>query len=210
MSGHQTEREKLRGMTFAEKRWYIWTYYKAHIFALVVLAFLVGGFINRQLNPPTQEFLYVVWLGPIASFGQLIDLADALEIIVEDPERQAVFISDFTETEDRRLNANLRERFSFFLQAGDFDMFITTRQGAYELAGQRFIRPVDEVVQGMNIEHLLLAIEPEEEMLAVSLAGSPLLYELGIEASDIYMCVVVNTRRVERVAKALEVLLYGA
>jgi len=211
----KTEWAKLREMNFAEKRWYVWEYYKFQIFGFFVIVFIIGSIINSRLNPRPDEYLYIGWIGISAAPFQLSDLAGELSVIVEDTERQIVVITDYSMTENNQVNRALQTRFMALIQIGAMDAFITTREGFEGLYEEGFIRHVDEVINYSEVvlEERLLAINDEEappQFYAISIEGSPLLEQLGIESSDAYLCVILNTQRFCAIAKALEVLIYGA
>ncbi|MDR0271870.1 MAG: hypothetical protein LBI27_00935 [Clostridiales bacterium] len=208
----QTEIKKLREMNFAEKRWYIWEYYKFHIGGLIVLFFIMVSIINSILNPKPDEYLYIAWLNIPAQSWQIEELARGLSVITEDPERQAVTITNYSETQDTRINAALETRFNALLLMGAMDVLITTREGVeavFEIEEDfRFIRSLDEISQIYLTEERALLIEGE--IFAISLEGSPLLEYYEIDSSDAYLCVIINTERFFEIAKTLEVFLNDA
>ncbi|MCL2224838.1 MAG: hypothetical protein FWB96_07720 [Defluviitaleaceae bacterium] len=216
MTHLKTEFAKLRKMTFEEQRWYVWEYYKLHIGAFILLSILIGSFINAQINPRPPEYLYIAWDGVPAQHWQLSELSDKLEVIT--PENQRVTVTNYTMTDNAGQNNALQARFTTLLFLGDLDIYITTRMGAHQLVRENFARPVDEVRNYMaeinpqihaTLHERLYAAESADYM-AISLEGSPLLESLGIDTSDIFLCVFENTSRFYEIAKALEVLLYGA
>lgn len=216
------EREKFRVMNFSEKRWYVWEYYKFHIGGFILAAFLIGSFIHAQLNPRPDDYLYVAWLGVPATIWQLGGLAEGLNSIVEDPETQRVLITNYTLAEDHRTNVALQTRFISFLQIGKIDVLITTRAEVEVATAEGIIRPTDEVTyylasRNVEFEERLFAVpedpyDPEaaSQFMAISLTGTSFLEEYGINTSDVYLAVIVNTQNFYAISRALEMLLYGA
>jgi len=214
----KTEWAKLREMSFAEKRWYIWTYYKIGIFVAALLIFAVGYFINiRFINPRQSEYLYVIWLGEPVALNTLPELEEQLSVIVNDPVREAVFISNFLQTGNPQMDMALQTRFIALLQIGALDIFLTTREGLDEVAEAGWIRPICELMEAvadiapelytmLRDERIITAYIAENEHaseVAISLTGSPLVDAFGFD--ELYLSVVVNTTRIDSVAKALEV-----
>ncbi|MCL1844070.1 MAG: hypothetical protein FWF79_09675 [Defluviitaleaceae bacterium] len=207
---------KMSEMSAAEKRWYLWEYYKLHFFAFFSIVFFIGYIINiRFINPPMRDYMYIAWVGEALPHFQLLEIGEQLSVIVEDPERQIVSVTDYSFTDNPQVNMALQTRFMGLLQMGALDVFITTREGVYGFIEEGFIRTVYDVTgflaennpQVYN-ELELFVVEPYAA--AVSLENSPFMQRLGIDTSDLYLCVVVNTERFYEISKALEVLFYGA
>jgi len=234
----KTEWAKLRVMTFAEKRWYIWEYYKFHIFMIIVGAFFLGTLINSRLNPRPNDYLYIAWLGIPARHAQLTGFVDELtEKIAEDPERQVVVFTDYTFSDNFQVNQALQTRFMAMLQMGQLDMFISTREGIEGMIDVgtedfSYIRTVDEIMEYLeeiNPQMHAALIESDriipltfptedggrelseiEYLVAISLYGSEFLAQHGFDYRDAYLSVVNSSRRFFAIAQALEVLLDGA
>lgn len=213
------EQAKFRKMNFEEKRWYLWEYYKFQIGGVILAIFILGSITYAILNPSPREYLYIAWDGvPIAGY-RLNVFAEELSIIVENPERQAVFITDYTTGDNQQINDNMQMRFVAMLQLNAIDVLITTYDGVQTALdvepSRRVIRNVDSVLE------YLYEINPEIQMndrvlthagqlWAISLYGSPFLAQFDLDGGDVYFCVIANSRRPYEIAKALEVLLNGA
>jgi len=217
------EREKLKKMNFAEKRWYVWEYYKLHILGLLVVFFLVGSIVNSRLNPAPMVYLYIAWAGVPATSIQLNALTAVLHDITYNPDAYRIFITNYSRTDNPRRNRDMEARFAAFFLVEEMDIYITTREGAEVMATQGFIRTVCNVKGYLaeinpqihaEIESRLLPSQAEyyeyPQFIAISLEGSLLLTQLGIDTSNIYLCVFSNTQRFYEIAKTLEVLLYDA
>ncbi|MCL1882353.1 MAG: hypothetical protein FWF81_01185 [Defluviitaleaceae bacterium] len=205
------EWEKFRSMTFAEKRWYIWEYYKVHIGILALIVFVIGSFVNtRFINPPPEEYLYIAWVGiPVFEY-QLREMSYELSVITDNPERQEVVVSDYTATGNRQMDEAIRIRFMAFLQLGSIDAMITTREGLYAAEGERFIRPAEGVLEYLEVATERLVSNEYQQIIAISLENSPFFQQFDIEPYDLYLCVIINASRFYEISKALEVILYGA
>ena len=218
------EYTKIREMSFAEKKWYIWEYYKIHIFVLAAVVILVGSVINIWLNPGPQDYLYIAWRNVPATEQQLEKLEELLSEIVTD-EGSQIRITNYSHSENSQTNMILQTRFSSLFHAGNIDLFITVRDGVPE--NMHFFRQLDEVLGYLErisprtrnlLEGRLYSpknFSNEEEALqdiqyiAISLGGLPALDELGL-GQDIYLGIILNSQNFYAIAKALEVLFYGA
>jgi len=214
----RTEWAKFREMTFAEKRWYIWEYYKLHIFAFCLVVFLVGSFIHARLTR-MDDYFYIAWIGVPATHVQLSGMAEYLSVIVDDPQRQRVTITDYSESEDVQFNVAIQTRFLGLLHVGTFDAFIICGTGLDEILFEQWVQPADAVLEVMHERHsfplfrgrlvIRELLDGSQRYAAISLAGAPFIEQFGIDSSNMYLAVVANTERFEAIAKALEVILYG-
>ncbi|MCL2839893.1 MAG: hypothetical protein FWE05_03885 [Defluviitaleaceae bacterium] len=222
----KAEWTKLKTMTFAEKRWYIWNYYKLQIGGFLIAVFFIGSVINHVfINPPKDEFLYIAWLDIPALSSTLIEMGESLSIIVDDDQREWVLFTDYSATDNPQLNQARQTRFHAMVMSGSIDVFITTAEYAQGWANANFIQPLHEMLAQVDSPALEEAIDerlltmtftPEEtyppitDIMAVSLAGSPFMAYFGIHTDDIVMVLVGNANRFDRIILALEVFLNGA
>jgi hypothetical protein len=179
------EIEKLKKMNFHEKRQHIWEYYKVQLFfigLIIVIAFMIT---NRILNPPKENYLYIAWMGPMINPALLTEMGERLKIIVDDTERQQVTVISYAATNDHVVNNTMQTRLAAMIRVGDVDVILTTENGIRELTEFEWIRPGS----------------------AVSLAGSRMLEEIGINSDDLYLSIVANAHRLDHIAQALQELL---
>ena len=218
----KTEWAKLRGMSFRDKRQYIWEYYKLQIFIFAFAAFIVGSLINVWfINPPKREYLYVAWLSPQPILSTQIDrIGHALDVIVSDPGRYQVVVSSYSATDIPEIDMALRSRFAALLSTGSIDIFLTNREGMLGLAENSFIRPISPVMEEiqnpefytyLNSRILTITFAPEDsdqvtQPMAISLAGSPLFRYLEIDTTDLYLAMVINSGKFYEISKALEAI----
>ena len=203
-----TEWAKLREMNFTQKRQYIWEYYRLQMFIFVFVAALVVYGINTLvINPRKSEYLYVAWLGDVVAREQLLELGEGLSEIVSDPDREAVFVVSYAATGNHQVDRHTHTRFMANLQLGTIDIFLTSRMGIEELEYVNFLRPITGVLAYTSVAHERVVYGAEGYAIAISLAGSRLLYDVGIDADNLYLAVVTTSGRERAVAQALEVLL---
>ncbi|MCL2499538.1 MAG: hypothetical protein FWE90_04280 [Defluviitaleaceae bacterium] len=206
------EKEKLSRMTFHEKRLHIWEYYKIHMLVACVIIVVLFSIVNRVLNPPKVDFLYISWLGTQVDPALLVGLSERLETIVYNPERQQVTVLSYAATADHAFNSAMQTRLAARVRVGDVDIILTSQAGLAELdnAGG-WLRPADDVLDELKISDLSLYERLDIYVIGgrpmgINLAGSPLLGETGINTDDLYLAVVSNTVRVENIVLALREL----
>ena len=221
----RTEWEKLAPMNFTERRQYIWEYYKLHIFALLVLVFMAGSLMNTLIfNPPRQDFLYFVWIGPQVSPFELDDFAEDLNIIVENPNRYVVRAANYCiQGLDPQTAMALRTRLVAQVQMRRLDVFMLTKEELYDLSSSGLILPImlfmDALEELNPITHEIMAqrlveitfFYMEDEYattgyMAASLVDVPFFDKFDIGTDNLYLAIVINSERFERAARALEVI----
>lgn len=222
----KTEIAKLQAMTFTEKRQYIWEYYKLHLFALAFLAILLGWFINHTfINPPKQDYLYIAWVGDEVLPDTLGEIAQHLNVIVNDPDRQRVMVWSYAHTGNPQLDHAIQQRFAAMFHTGGIDALFAPYSDVEAFSSAAFSRGMGEVmtyVAAINpalyaqVSSQLLSLTftrdtgegPEEitDYMAVSLAGTPFFDYLNFDAADVYLMPVVTTNNFEAIAKALEAI----
>lgn len=221
----KTEWAKLSQMDFTEKRQYIWEYYKLHIFAFLVVAIMVGSFVNTLvLNPPRREYLYFVWVGPPVTSFELNDFAEELNIIVENTDRYVVRASCYSLVGlDPKMIMGLQTRFVAQLQQRSLDLFMVTKDELYSFSSSGFVLPIRgfmDVLEEINpavynvlAERLVeITFYAEEyghmvtDYMGASMQGIPFFDKFDISTDDLYLAVVINSERFERATRALEVI----
>lgn len=203
------EKVKLKDMTFAEKRWYLWEYYKFHLFIGGMVLFFLGSLINHLwLNPPRDNYLYLAWSAQPVSAFQLTALADDLSLIVENPAREQVMITSYVEGLDQELNMAIRVRRMSLLSSGSLHGFITTYHELEELYDTYFLQPLSALSPYLDLSQFELAfVSGTDQPMALSLAHSPLLESLGMASADLYFALSSTSQQLYPFAKAVQHLL---
>ncbi|MCL2405867.1 MAG: hypothetical protein FWC92_10035 [Defluviitaleaceae bacterium] len=219
-----TERAKLKEMTFAEKRWYIWEYYKLHILFTVIGIAIVIGFINVWIiNPPKREHLYIAWLAGSVHEDRLEELSQSLNVLVheQDQHRYQVSVRSYVLSDNHQLNRAISTRFHALLAVGDIHAVIATSEGIQENADFGVIRPpvdllaliresnpplYDIVSQRLLSVTFVLDEEDVTSTMAISLSDSRLLEGMGFTTDGLYMGVISNSLHINEIAQALAVI----
>ena len=222
----KAEWAKMQQMNFTEKRQYVWEYYKLHIFAVLFLGFMVGSLLNTWIfNPPHQEYLYFVWVGHPIAAPVLDGFADGLSVIVENPDRFVVRATNYSlDGLDPQMAMGLQTRFMAQLQMSSLDLFMVSEEELYIFSANGFVLPImqfmDELAgyspaayDALSERLVEISFYSEEDAttvtdyMAASMRGIPFFEQFHIDTEDLYMAVIINSVRFERVARALEVIL---
>ena len=221
----RTEWAKLAPMSFTEKRQYIWEYYKLHIIVFLVVAFFTGSLINTLiLNPPRQEYLYFVWIGPPVTSFVLEDFAEELNIIVENPSRYVVRATNYNmQGLDPQMAMGLQARFVAQMQMRSLDLFMLTKEELYDFSSGGFILPIISFMEGLEqtspavynalkerLTEITFFSEEQDivitDFMAANMNGIRFFEKFDIQTDNLYLAVVINSERFERAARALEVI----
>ncbi|MCL2456864.1 MAG: hypothetical protein FWD19_04875, partial [Defluviitaleaceae bacterium] len=163
-----------------------------------------------RLNPRPETYLYIAWLGTSADYFKIRELERAFSVIVDEPEKFEVVVTDYTASGDFQRDNAMKTRFQALITMGEIDAIITSRQGVEEfIEGNMFLQTVDEILNFFHVDEEKFFFA-EEKIFAVSLEGSQFLKNVEINSDDNFLCVIVNSKRFHELAKALEVLLNGA
>jgi len=218
-----TEFAKLRQMSFAEKRQYLWEYYRLHLLFTAVVVFMVGSLINVWLiNPPKRDYLYIAWQANPVHIETLNEMAEKLNVIVYNPNRYHVSVRSYVLGHDPQVNQAIITRFHALLTVGDIHAMLTTYQGVQEAAGIQMIRstegvldilresnpPLYEIISERLLTVTYITLDDEIEItdtMAICMSGAPMLESLGIDTSDLFMGVVAP-RHFNEIASALAVM----
>ena len=212
------EKQKMKDMSFNEKRQYIWEYYKLHILISLVLLYLIGSLINTfVINPPKDNFLYIAWTAGHITASQMEHIEDALSPLVPNPNREQISMSSYTLGTDPEMNMGLRMRMAALVTIAGIDLFILPfaeitdfleQQQFFWLTVEDLLPYATEISETLANEMLSrgVHIPAAEGLTAMSLAGSTVLEEVGINTSDVYVAILGNAQNLEAVSAALEIL----
>jgi hypothetical protein len=223
----KTEGDKLKEMSFRDKRLYIWEYYKIHIFAAIFILIILGSLIDAWfINKPKKPYLHVAWMASYQTPEDLMLLSQILtDALVEDKTQEEVLISSFLLSgADPTYDMAIQQRFIAMLAAGELHAFIIEDEDyVWGMAEAETIRPMDKVMAELEmldkalhdrIVPLLVYAEYDDSrtgeltggLFGVPLAGSSLLEGLGINTDDLFLCKVVIDGHDLPTARAIQVL----
>lgn len=219
-----TEAAKLRNMTFVQKVQYIFTYYTFHIVASIAATVTIIAIIYAfAFNTPRKEYLYIAWFGHGVSDEWLDELGQRLSVVKGDGESGPVPVTSYLpDPGDPATIRAFRYRFSIRAMGGLIDMGLASSSQVRRLASEDMLDPVHELLAEVHAQNPVLYSqlagrlrtitfdvfgETRTDIMAISLAGSPLLTDMQIAAADLYLVVIINSPNSYRVANVLELLL---
>jgi hypothetical protein len=222
---YKNEMAKLKAMTFKEKREHIWEYYKLPIAVTVLAILILGSLINTWfINPPKKDYLLLAWMGNPVPDEQLGALAETLtETLVENPAKERVTVSSFVAGNDAAFIVAMQERLMAMMVTGEIDIFILNSSRLNDMAGEGNLLPLDKLVEELTREPEYAALydklifvkaayiinaagDKETHTFGINLRDCPLFTSMNIDTKDMYLCLAVNTKKIDRVAPLLEVL----
>ena len=219
----KTEIAKLKEMTFKEKRWYIWEYYKLWFFFIAFFGYIFISLLNIWvINPSREEYLYLAWTGRSIPIYYLQELSDSLEVIVENPARQVVAVHSYAAGATQQENMAVQTRFVGMMMLNSIHAFLTPYEMIVGFAEEGYLRSVmgvltyvaeqdAELYAYLRTRLIQLTYNVhgtgryQTDTLAISLAGSPLLARLEIDSENLYLTVIRGAERNYQIAKALGV-----
>jgi len=214
---------KLRKMSFADKRWYIWEYYKIHIFLTIFALFVTGYLIHRAVFPPPRDYVYIAWqAGPIHPL-LLDELSESLHPIVPDMERYVVAVRSYVISgADPQHDQALITRFHALLTVGDLHVTLLPYEDLTPNAEFGTIKAIDDLfpelspamyenarARAVTVDFIDRDGEEVSQMVAIHLAGAPLLEELGIDTTNLYLALISTGNVYSAVANVLEMMFEG-
>jgi hypothetical protein len=122
----QTEKEKLKDMSFKKKLAYLWEYYKIHAIIAIAVISLIYYFINNILTPDVSPQFNAavinnsipedVWEEYKADFGEYLQI---------DPERESIeFNTSFYLNNSSELSMNMQQVLTTYIAAEEIDVMI--------------------------------------------------------------------------------------
>lgn len=122
----QTEKEKLKEMTFGEKLTYLWEYYKIHAALIIGVIALIGYIIYEVLTPDINDVLYAAIIDSTIDPTVLEEYATGLgEYLNIDPERETINLNaSYYFTSGSEYTASMQQVLTTHMYAGEVDVII--------------------------------------------------------------------------------------
>jgi len=209
-SNYMTEREKLKGMTFKEKREYIWEYYKLFIIGFFVVV-VVGGLLLNSLviNPPPKNYLGIAYLGDYMTEDILADLSDQLtdKIIPEDLRADNIIDQEnFYETDDPTLGTALQSKFVALISTGDLNVIVSDDDNFDGCYTQELLIPLDSLIDTSKIEDARL-YKQDGQVYGIRIASSSPLTKYGLGYTTVGITTTTKDASINDAVTALEILI---
>jgi len=221
---YHNEKAKLKQMTFKEKVAYIWEYYKYIIIGFAVAILIIASLLNSFINPKPTHVLYIMWNSGFVTMEQTDNLASVLERqLVEDGNNEDVVVSHFPfNISDAQSMVVEVQRTAAMIAARMIDMFVVNTDLFEFYTASGYFMPLESVLEDIRErnpavysrieEHLVYGrfqvdeTSQEERVLGIHIGKSPLLMRLGFVEQNIFICVALNTDRIDNVIEAIILL----
>lgn len=213
---HMSIKEKMKGMSRKEKTQYIWEYYKLHIIVVIILTTFVGSYAYYAAgNTPAQLNITII--------GSYIeqDRIDALQNkstaeLIKDPKSKKEIIFDFLGGNGQQLDLNTQMKLATSVAAKEIDILILSKKHFQFFAEQDSFMNLS-IIPGfsqLNIqESKLIKYQPKnsdgetdgkEGIYGINVEDTVILKDLGYDTKDAVLCVLSNTKRLDKVETFLK------
>lgn len=210
------ERAKLKEMSFQDKLWYIWEYYKIHmLLGCIALFFLyILGTIFYQKSFTTQLF-YVVMNDRYASFSDYEGMSEGFKARMEYGNKDRVetdtsLYIDFGHSSSELDYASLA-KITAIVASQDLDLMITNADAIDHYAANDGLLDLETVLPADLWELVKKDIYKAPDSsgapfsAAVNLENSNFHEKAGTQMEEAYFCLISNSRRTDT---AIEFLRY--
>jgi len=121
-------REGLENKTFLEKLDYIWTYYKLHIFSVLILIFFVGSYISAQINRQ-DVYCNITYVGNSINVDELIPVKNNLNDVLLHNNKKLVINFDSIFTDDKSSSGlAMTQKLHVNIAAQEIDIAIVNKE----------------------------------------------------------------------------------
>lgn len=191
------EKAKLSRMTFGEKTDYIWTYYKIHIFVILLILFLIGAGIHHAMT----YVQYKVY-GMVINSGQYDQtVADNMHDILGMEKHDGFSLTGDLYTADDANIGGYGNKLDIYVMAGQLDFAFTDEAGVERLVNMGAVRDIKDTVpkpllSKWQSEDLLYSMEVTDDDgvtatydVAVDISGSPIHEYFGLDDHTKYLLI---------------------
>lgn len=122
----QTEKEKLKDMSFGGKLAYLWEYYKIHAAITIAAIAFIGYIIYESVTPDITPALYAAIINSAVDPTVLEDYKEGLaEYLNIDPDRESIDLSDsFYLSSTGEASSSMQQVLTTHIYAGEIDVII--------------------------------------------------------------------------------------
>ena len=212
------ELAKLKPMDAAQKREYIWEYYKIHFFVFVfILVFTLAILDVLVFNPQKTTFLGVAIFGPYVDPEICLDIEKRLETALM-PEIYAdnskINVTNFyvDDQQGQMYYASL-EKFVAMIQAGEIDIFIASFDSLQQYTAGDFLHDLSALDIDYPTDRMLyFDINHDDEIIKRLPLAAPLIdsdfFDYDHFASEhLYIGIIINAPRIDTAAEMINLVL---
>lgn len=209
-------KEKMKGMSRKEKTQYIWEYYKFHIIVIIILTAFVGSYAYYASGNTPAE-LNITILGSYIEQDRIDSLQNkATAELIKDPKSKKEIIFDFLGGNGQQLDLNTQMKLSTSVAAKEIDILILNKKHFELFAEQDSFMKLSSIpgFSQLNIqESKLIKYQPKnsdgetvdkEGIYGINVEDTAILKDLGYDTKDAVLCVLSNTKRLDKVETFLK------
>ena len=121
-------REGLKNKSFKEKLDYIWSYYKIHILAILILLFFVVSYVSAQINRQ-DPYCNITYVGDYINVEELVPVKDKLNNILLNNNKHSVINFDSIILDDKSsTGVTMRQKLQVNIAAKQIDIAIVNKE----------------------------------------------------------------------------------
>ena len=212
---YRREKAKLAEMSWPDRRWYIWAYYKLHIIIGGLLVLLAGYCVYFfVINPPKEYYV------SFALYGEYVPTEVALqfrqnmnEVLDVNRKKQTVMTFNFYYNENNAaLSTAMSQKYYALVMVKQLDFILTDSADFSAMAQNGEYLPLDQILTESQLASLgdRVAWEHKSNELTshpygLKMDGNPVLYDNNLWSRGKLLAVCVTTQRKERVAQTIRV-----
>ncbi len=200
----QSEKQKLRDMSFQNKLSYLWEYYKFHAAIAIAIIVFASYLIYNIVTPNIESQLYVAMVNNTIDAPVLeeyrTNFADYLQL---DPKTESVdFNTGFYFTENSEYSLNMKQVLITYVHAQQVDVIIAPESEFIEYAYNGFLDPLSDQLPTDIYSSLTdsfyitdLVDDTEKNAYGIYLTDAP-LYKNNADNTDPYILgIVANSKQ---------------
>lgn len=142
----QSEKEKLKEMTFKKKMGYLWEYYRFHALFIIIMLAFISYAIYTFTKPKVENKLYTVIINNTVEpqiwdeYKEIITEYLDLDTLTED----LVLNYNFYFNSDPEYEVNMRQAFVVYLAASEIDLIIAPMSEFSNYVDNGFLTPLSD------------------------------------------------------------------
>ena len=207
------ETKKLKEMSFQDKIWYIWEYYKFHIAAVFGLIFLIGVVVTGIYNSTKETMLYCAvinnYSGDLNTEAFTVDFHDAMGY----GKKQNVFVENLYATYGEtisELGMATLAKLSALVASKELDIMIADQQNIDHFEEMDGFCNLEEVLPSRLWDTVKDRIyygtssDGTKIPVAVDISNTSFAQNSNITMKPAYLALLANTTRTEQILAFLD------
>jgi hypothetical protein len=211
----QSEKEKLREMTFHQKLSYLWDYYKLYALAVVAAILLISYFIYNTVTPDIKTKFYAAMIDNSID-AQILEQyqADFSEYLNINPKRENIQLnSSFYLNSDTEYSMNMNEIFTTYLSTGQIDVIIAPESVFSKYCSIGYLDKLSEqlptdIYSSLTDYFYIAATEddPDKDVYGIILSDTELYKNHSVNSEPYILGIVPNSKNKDNSIEFLKYL----